>query len=374
MDAAPIAGFVAPGFEPVRAAFAANFAEGAELGAGFAAIRHGAVIVDLRGGFADRLRERPWARDTLAPVFSTTKPVAALMIARLVDQGLLDYEQLVSAIWPAFAAGKEGVTLAQALSYQAGVPGFADPIDPALWFDPPALAAALAVLAPLWQPGTNAGYHPYTIGYIVNHIAQHAGGRTVGVMLREDIAGPLDVDFHIGLPASEEPRVAEMVRPREAPHLDATSPIVRAAFLSRWSAPDRNAPAWRRLELPSVNGHATALAVAQLFSAFATPGVIEGHRIVSTEAMAAMTRSRWIGQDLVLPYRMEWAAGAMRNNNGLYGPNPDTIAQSGWGGSCGFGDPVTGVSAAYVMNRQSNSLQGDPRAHRIINALYQCLG
>ncbi|MEM1088591.1 MAG: serine hydrolase domain-containing protein [Pseudomonadota bacterium] len=161
----PVSGHVNTGFEPVREAFEANFAEDKELGAGFSAIIDGNVVVDLIGGWADRKQTQLWTSEAIVPVYSTTKPIAALVLASLIDQLPGGYETLVADIWPDFAAnGKETVTIAQLLSHQAGLPGFPDPIDPALWLDPPACAAALADLRPMWTPGSAHGYHPLSWG------------------------------------------------------------------------------------------------------------------------------------------------------------------------------------------------------------------
>lgn len=371
--AASIKGFVAPGFEPVRDVFARHFEEGEELGAGFAAVIAGEPVVELWGGCADRARTRAWSRDTLVPVYSTTKPVAALVVARLVGQGALDFEQPVKDIWPEWGAGKEAVTLAQALSHQAGVPGFLEPIDPALWLDPPALAAALAALPPLWRPGEGSGYHALTWGYIVGEIVRRATGRTTGTILREEICAPLGIDFHLGTPDELGPRIAEIARPNALPDLGEINDATRAAFLSRWAAPDRGGPVWRRVEIPSANGHGTALAVARLYAAFAESGRIEGREIVASAAFEGLTKVWTEGQDRVLPFILRWGAGVLHNTRGAFGPEPAAFGHSGWGGSIGVGDPKRRLSAGYVMNRQSNKLQGDPRALRLLEALYACV-
>ena len=182
-----VEGYVAPGFERVREAFARQLPE--ELGAGFAAIRDGAIVVDIWGGWANREQTRPWTQDTIVPVYSTTKGVAALVMAMLHDQGRIDYDAPLAALWPAFGVhGKDKVTIAQTLAHQAGVPGFLEPIDPDLWLDPPACAEAIAALAPLWPPGSASGYHPLTWGYIAGAIALRATGRSLGAILREDVA------------------------------------------------------------------------------------------------------------------------------------------------------------------------------------------
>lgn len=369
-----IRGHVAPGFEPVAEAFAQNFADGLELGAGFAAIRDGDVVVNIQGGFADRANERPWDADTIVPVYSTTKPIGALVAAWCVDAGALDYDAPVADVWPEFAAhGKGGVTLAQMLSHQAGVPGFPDPIDPALWLDPPALAAACAALAPMWEPGSASGYHPLTWGYLIGETVARATGRTLGTILREEICRPLGIDFQIGTPAADHPRCAEIKRPNTLPQLGEINAYKRAAFLTKWSSPDRGGAIWREIEIPSANGHGTALGVAQLYAAYANGGAVEGKRLIGAGTYRQLTERRIQGPDLVLPYDVEWAAGIMRNNQRLYGPNTASFGHSGWGGSMGLADPDRRLSASYVMNQQTHSLQGDPRAQRLIAALYGCL-
>lgn len=370
----PISGFTAPGFEPVQEAFETNFAEDTELGAGFAAYLDGALIVDLKGGYADRKKQNAWTEETIVPVYSTTKPIAALVLSSVIEALPAGYETPVADVWPEFGAnGKDAVTIAQMVSHQAGLPGFVDPVDPGLWLDPDACAAALAPLAPLWEPGTAHGYHPLSWGYLIGELVRRIDGRSLGTILREDIAGPAGIDFQIGTPASEHHRVAEIMRPRALPDLGEINDATRAAFLTKWAAPDRGGAVWREIEIPSANGIGSAKAVAELYGIYAHDGELRGQSVIPDSAFESLIESRVKGQDLVLPYVTEFAAGVMRNNIGLYGPNPDTMCHSGWGGSLALGDPDRHLSAAYVMNRQSNSLQADPRATRLIQALYGCL-
>jgi CubicO group peptidase (beta-lactamase class C family) len=365
-------GFCAPGFERVYEVFEAGLAEA--LGAGFAAVRDGEVLVDLWGGWADRAQTRPWARDTIVPVYSTTKGVSALVLAMLADRGLFDYEAPLADLWPEFGAhGKDRVTIAQTLAHQAGVPGFIEPIDPDLWLAPPKCAAAIAALAPMWPPGSASGYHPLTWGYIAGEIAVRAGERSLGSVLREDICRPLAIDFQIGTPESEHARCAEMKKPSRGGEFGEITPPRKAAFFTPWAAPVRGSAQWRSIEIPSANGHATALALARLYEAYASAGEIAGKRVLSPNGFAALTKRRWQGDDLVLPFHLDWRTGVMGNSNRVYGPNAEAFGHSGMGGSMGFGDPVTRVSAGYVMNKQSHHLMGDPRALRLIEALYQCL-
>lgn len=369
-----IRGRVASGFEPVREVFEETFEAGEELGAGFCAILDGEVIVDIQGGKTSRAGDKDWDETTIVPVYSTTKGVSALVIASIIGDLNEGYETPVAEVWPEFAAaGKGDVTIGQLLSHQAGLVGFAEPIDPDLWLDPDGLAAALAELEPLWEPGTAHGYHPSTWGYLAGEIVKRITGRTLGTILKEDFCGPAGVDFHIGLADSEHDRVAEIQRPRSMPVLGDLNEFKKTAFLTKWAAPGRGGADWRRIEIPSANGHGTAKAVAQLYGVYANGGKLGDKQLIAEESFRELTRRRVIGDDLVLPFVTEFAAGVMRNNLGIYGPNPETLAHSGWGGSLALGDPDRHLSAAYVMNKQSSHLQGDPRARRLVDALYGCL-
>ncbi|MFZ4120362.1 MAG: serine hydrolase domain-containing protein [Caulobacterales bacterium] len=369
-----IEGWTTPQFGAVKAAFASLFADGLELGASFALVIDGEPVAELWGGFADRGRTQPFARTTLTPVYSTTKPIAALVVGMLADQGAIDLEAPVADIWPEFGAhGKDKVSIADAMAHKAGVPGFVEPIDPDLWLDPPRLAAAVAALEPLWEPGTKHGYHPQTYGAIVGEIARRASGRSLGGLLRQEVCAPLGIDFWIGTPASEHARCAEILKPRQMTDFGELNRETRAAFLTKWASATRGGAAWREAEMPGVNGHGTALATAMLFQAFASGGRIGPLQLFGPKTYDALTQERARGPDLVLPFDLSLRAGIMGNSNLFYGPNPEALGHSGWGGSCGFADPAQRLSGAYVMNQQSNALMNDPRPGRLIAATYGCL-
>ncbi|XBQ17611.1 MAG: serine hydrolase domain-containing protein [Oceanicaulis sp.] len=375
---APVLGHVAPGFEPVREAFEDNFASRGEIGAAFALVQDGRTLVDLHGGFADRRKSRAWGADTIAPVFSTGKAITALVVARLVDQGRLDYDAPIAEVWPEFAAESKGaVTLAQALSHQAGLPGIPFEMEASDWFDRELMEDRLASMAPLWAPGEGSGYHPITYGVIADAVVRraHPDGLTVGGILREEICGPRGIDFHIGVADEDQPRAAEHVLPPRAPNLGKMSEIKEIAFLKPWSSPGRRgAAAWRSAELPAANGHGTALAIARLMGVFATGGKLGGEAFISPETVSKSLKSRASGEDRVLPFDLSFAAGPMINrDSGAFGPEPEAVGHYGFGGSCGFADPVRGLSGAYVMNRQMDVLVGDERAKALIEAAYGCL-
>ncbi len=370
-----VRGLCPPRFTAAREAFAANFAEGRELGARFAIALEGEIVIDLMGGWADRARTRPFAEDTLTSVFSTTKALASLMIARLVDQDRLSWTLPVAEVWPAFgAAGKSQLTIEQVMSHQSGLPGFAEPMEPSLWLDRVAILERLEAMAPMWAPGVS-GYHPVTSGYLAGEIFRRIDGRSLGTALREDIAEPLGLDLWIGLPDAEHHRCADVQRPPALPDLGDINEAKRVAFLTKWASPGGVSLAeWRRAEIPSVTGHATAPALAQLMAILAGGGEPSGGRLLSAETARDAARERVSGRDLVLPYDLAWGAGFIRNEGlWIYGPGREAFGHSGWGGSCAFADPERRVSGAYVMNRQSAELIADARARRLIEAVYSAL-
>jgi CubicO group peptidase (beta-lactamase class C family) len=303
-------------------------------------------------------------------VFSTGKAVMALLVATCVERGLLDYDGPVAAYWPAFGqAGKAAITVGQLMSHQAGLPGFSESVDPTIWFDREAALARLCEQAPMWEPGTASGYHPITIGLLAGELFRRVDGRSMGTALREDFPG---LDLWIGLPEAEHTRVAQMRKPAAAPDLGTIDAVKRAAFLDTGSAPGgRGSAEWRTMELPSANLHGTAKDLARIMAVLANGGMLDGRTVLSQGVRAGMLRERIHGRDRVLPFEVSWAAGLMRNQGlHIFGPNPTAVGHCGWGGSCAFADPDARVSGAYVMTRQSPHLIGDPRAVRLVEALY----
>lgn len=377
MNNFPVSGYVASGYETVRDIFIANFEDGLETGAGFCVYKDGELIIDLIGGTRDRRGAEAWQTDTLVPVFSTTKAVAALVIAWLVEQGRLDYEQIVASLWSDFAQhGKGELTVAQVLSHQAGLSGITEPMQPEDWFNWDEICARLAGQEPIWEPKAQSGYHPLTFGFLAGEIARRAdaSNRTLGTILREDICGPEDIDFFLGTPESEHPRCADLHKPKAIADFGEINPATKSAFLKPWSSPGRRGTvAWRTAEFAGANGHGTAKSLARLMQ-LALDGHIGETRYLSETTLAAMSKERISGSDLVLPFDLTFAAGLMRNApNHFYGPNASTLGHSGWGGSCAFADKDANITFAYVMNKQSHALLGDERPLRLIDALYQCL-
>ena len=371
-----ISGHAGPRFGKVKDIFAAHFEAGEELGARFTLVEAGEIVIDLWAGFADRHQTKPFDDRTLTPVFSTTKALAALLMARLVDQGKLDYGQTVASIWPEYAAsGKASITIEQMLSHQDGLSGFPERMDPVDWFDWDLICSRLAAMPPIWPPGTASGYHPITFGFTAGEVFRRIDGRTMGQALREDLAEPLGLDLWIGLPDSEADRLAELRRPKGMPNFGERNEATVAAFLTPWAAAAGRSPEeWRRLEIPSTNGHCTAQALAVLMGALANDGWLDGETVLSPALIAEASRSRIRGQDLVLPFEISWGAGFMRNETTHpWGPGTQSFGHAGWGGSCAFADPEHRLGGGYVMNRQSTDLLGDHRPKALIEAAYAAL-
>ncbi|MGV8995387.1 MAG: serine hydrolase domain-containing protein [Parvibaculaceae bacterium] len=374
---AEIHGTCAKGFEAVRETFAAHFVTLGEVGASVCVIRNGEVLVDLWGGFADKAQTKSWTRDTLANVWSTTKGMGALVIGMLVERGLLSYTDKVSKHWPEFAAnGKENITIGQMMSHQAGLCGPDVPTTSEDMCNHALMAERLAAQKPLWTPGSKSGYHALTVGILIGEVVARVTGKSIGTWFSENVARPHEVDFFIGLPESEDFRVAEMIAADRSgmPAGSTLNPSQRVALGN--PAPNATVPNerfWRDAELSSANGQSTASAIARVYGALASDGKIDGKELVKPETIAAMTALQIEGPDEVLGMQSRWSAGYILNVFGMYGPNDEAFGHSGWGGSFGMADPKTGIAIAYTMNKMGAELAGDPRANALIAAVYASL-
>lgn len=379
MTTFPIHGTVAPGFEPLRAVFERNFTDDVEVGASFAATVDGEFVADLWGGFQDRGCTREWRADTLVNVYSTTKGIASLALAALVEDGRLDYDAPVADYWPEFRAGAGGLTVGQFLSHQSGVCGLRARVTVEDLYDFPAMAARIAAEEPHWEPGSAAGYHAILWGFLAGEIALRITGRSLGALLRERVAGPLGADFHLGLPESEHRRVADLIGPNHArrqPDPRAMMgvkmpPLFPFALQNPSVRPWKDACSaeWRRAEIAAANGHGNGRAIAGIYGAAASGGLLRD------ETLAALTREEWgMEDDLVLGRPMRRGRGVNLNTDGQYGPNPSSFGHNGAGGSIGFADPARRLGVGYAMNQMEPGIDADTRGARLVRALFDCLG
>jgi CubicO group peptidase (beta-lactamase class C family) len=373
-------------FAAVRAAFEENFRERGELGAAVTVSVDGEVVVDLWGGWADADHTRPWERDTLVNVWSTTKGPTALCAHILADRGLLDLDAPVATYWPEFAAaGKEKVLVRHLLSHRAGLSGLREPHSLEQLYDWEFTTGRLAATEPWWEPGTASGYHAFTYGFLVGEVVRRVCGQLPGAFLAQEVTGPLGIDFTIGLPEKEAGRAAELVHPpaasssEQAAVFSQLTPAALAALANPLvGAAEANTPEWRAAEIPAANGHGTARAVAALYGVFAGKGSYDGRRVLSPAAAERVREGQGSCRDLVLGAGLDaeteiglglWLSGT----NGSYGPNPRAFGHDGFGGSCGLADPEAGLSLGYVMNRMGPRIADDPRKMALIEALYSAL-
>ena len=245
-----------------------------DAGGSVAVFVDGEPVVDVWGGFADADRTIPWQRDTITNVWSVTKTMTALCALILADRGELDLDAPVARYWPEFAAaGKDKVLVRHLLAHTAGLPDWDGPIEEL--YDWPSATARLAAQAPQWEPGTAAGYHSLTQGFLVGEVVRRITGRSVGDFFAAEVAGPLGADFHIGLPAEHDHRVALAVPPPSQDEDYAASAAGGSAPPAAGTAVrvrDGNSVAWRRAQIPAASGFGNARSVALVQSVMACGG------------------------------------------------------------------------------------------------------
>jgi CubicO group peptidase (beta-lactamase class C family) len=396
MQNANIEGFVAPGFEPVREVFAENFRSRSEVGAACAAYLHGEPVVDLWGGVADPTTGRPWEKDTLVLVFSTTKGVASMAMAVAHSRGLLDYDEKVARYWPEFGAhGKSEVTVRQLLSHQAGLAAVDAPIDLATLDNPDRLAEVLAAQPPNWKPGERHGYHGVTLGFYESALLRRVDPqhRTLGRFFADEVAAPLGLEFYIGLPASvPRERVARILGDRFALRMLGNLHKLPGAFVLGFINPfsvtarafsnpaalgqphQYNTEALRALELPASNGIGQVRSVAKAYGELARGAPTLGLHAATLAALEqrAVLPSRG-DEDVVLRRKTAFSLGYCKPFPGFdFGTDGRAYGTMGAGGSLGYADPSSGLGFAYAMNRMDFYLFNDPREHELSKAVRAC--
>jgi CubicO group peptidase (beta-lactamase class C family) len=376
----PVDGDCDARFAAVGEAFRENFVQRGEPGAAIALFIRGKPVVDLWGGWSDAARDRLWQRETLVNFFSVSKALCTICILQLVEQGKLVLDEPVASVWPEFAAaGKEKLTLRHVLTHQAGLPSLREPLPAGAMLDWNVMTQALARAEPWWEPGTAHGYHVNTFGFLLGEMVRRVSGRTIGTVLREDIALPLGADVHIGLPASEHHRVAEYLWPSTTSQQGMPEGNDVMRWNAYWNPPGIsgggyvNTPEWRLAEIPSTNGHGTARGVARVYAALVNGGKIDGVRILSRAMIDAATTEQSNGFDLINERPSRFGLGfQLTQPERPIGPNPRAFGHFGAGGSLGFCDPDTGVAFAYVTNDMGPRWQ-NPRNRAIIEAIYNSL-
>jgi len=384
--AVKIEGACDPKFQRVKDAFAQNFERGLEVGAAVAITIDGKPAVDLWGGHADKARTRPWTRDTIVNVYSTTKGLTATCAHRLVDQGRLEFDAPVAKYWPEFAhKGKDKIPVRWLLGHRAGLPAIQKPLPPAALFQWDTMCAALAEQEPWWEPGTKHGYHALTFGWLVGEVIRRISGKSLGTFFRDEIATPLGLDAHIGLDAKHDARTASLIAAPPAPP-DQPDPLAAARADPEsmtgkaFSNPPIGGPGlansreWRAAELGAANAHATSRSLARLYGALSRGGEIDGFRVLTPESIVRCHSEQSYGRDEVLTFITRFGLGFMMSSPlAPYGPNPRTFGHPGAGGSIGFADPDAKVGFGYTMNQMQTGLITGSRIQALIAALYESI-
>lgn len=388
-----LAGECSPEFHPVRDLFYRNFRAGREVGAALCIRVEGEVAVDLWAGWTDARKNRPWQPDTLATIYSCTKGLAALCVLRLVDQGKLELDVPVATYWPAFAQnGKAGITLRHILGHRAGLPAIRTALPDSAMEDPAVIETHLERTQPWWEPGTAHGYHALTIGWLLGRLVRAASGQSLGQYFADEIAGPLGLDIHIGLPLSEAGRLSRPAFSRALlrPHADAAR-LAAGIVLEGWNAMTIKAfanprqmgrhaatasPTWHQNEHPAANGMATARDLAALYAILAQGGTSDtGYQALSPETLPLCWEEQSFGLDRILKRATRFSHGFMLGQPGplaSLGPGPRSFGHTGLGGTLTFADPDRQVGFGYVTNRLGNYVLVDPRPQELLQTFYRC--
>ena len=381
-------GEVAPGFEEVSSVFEKNFAQRGVVGAACAVYHEGRKVVDLWGGYRDREALASWEEDTLVLVFSATKGISALTVALAHSRGLIDYDEKVATYWPEFAQnGKENITVRQLLSHQAGLCAIDEPLNARVLGDLDAVSSVLSRQRPAWEPGTKHGYHYLSLGLYEGELIRRTDPhhRSLGRFFQEEIASPLGLTFHIGLPPDvPDSKVATiegftplqmLLHMNTMPvgmvlgYMNPSSLTKRTFGNPKLRSPsDFNRPEYRRVELPAVNGIGQVRSMARAYGVFAAGGHELGIGEETLGALAAPPTPPSTGsRDEVLKAEMSYSLGFNRPSKALrFGSNEMSFGTIGAGGSFGFADPQAQVGFAYAI-------WDDPREKALRDAVYRCL-
>jgi CubicO group peptidase (beta-lactamase class C family) len=362
-----VAGTCHEAFGAVRGTLAGMLERGDDLGASVAVVVGEEVVVDIWGGWADPERTRPWQRDTITNVWSTTKTMSSLCALILADAGQLDLDSPVSRYWPEFSAGgKAGVVLVRhVLGHTSGLAGWTEPMTVEDLYDWDKATSLLADQEPWWPPGTRSGYHAVSQGYLVGELVRRVTGQTIGAFFRERVSGPLGADFHIGLDAAEFARVAPVTAP---PPLDLTSieipPFAVQVLLNPLiPAETANTVRWRQAEVPAANGHGNARSVARIQAALANGGELGGVRLMSEAICQRIFEEQSDGIDGVLGQPLRFGIGyGLPSESMPLAPSSRTFYWGGWGGSVVVVDMDSRATFAYMMNKMGDGLMAYDRA------------
>lgn len=386
-----IHGVAEPGYGRVADAFAKNFTLGAEVGAAVAIYQHGQLVLDLYAGVANKQLGHVWESNTLSTVFSATKGLMAICAYMATQRGLLNFEEPVSKYWPEFAQhGKQATIVRDLFSHRAGLISLDVDLtleDLANWTP---VIHAIEQQKPQWEPGTNFAYHALTYGWLSGELLRRITGMRPGQLIATYLARPLKADAWIGLPDSEQRRVApcEDAPPTNDPadlalmeKIRTTPAAVRSVTLGQafpefgidGSFSGFNSPAIHAMEIPAANGILTVQALAKIYAAAVSE--VDGQRFMSDSSIADALVLRSSGEGwsgTMSDPGIRFSTGFMINGYPLRPLLSDSsFGHDGANGGLGFADVTAEIGFGYVNNQMARGQ--DDRAKRLVIALRDCL-
>lgn len=366
-------GYCHPRFRRVQEEFERNFAERGEVGAAVCVMIEGETVVDLWGGLADPQTQRPWDKDTVVVVWSCTKGATALCAHILASRGELNLDLPVAYYWPEFAqAGKGEITVSMLLNHQAGLPVFRKKLPEGAYTRWEVMIRALEEQEPFWQPGTRHGYHAFTFGWLVGEVIRRVSGRSLGRFFQEEVAGPLGLDFWIGLPEEMEPRVAPLIMREESREAAARQRTEMQSLVGNVGGfvQEVNTRRAHAAEVGAAGGITNARALAKMYAPLACGGGLGEVALVDKVTLARMSSvSSAVERDAILDIPTRFTLGFQKSSPGI-GLSEDAFGHTGSGGSIGFASPKNRLSFGYVMNRMGDA----ERRQALMDAVYQSLG
>jgi CubicO group peptidase (beta-lactamase class C family) len=373
---AEIHGTADPSYEQLSELLSATLDTGTDVGASVCVTVDGETVVDIWGGWVDEAKSEPWGRDTITNVWSTTKTMTFLSALLLVERGQLDFHEKVATYWPEFAQnGKADIEVRHLMGHTSGVSAWMQPVTVDDIYDWDKATAMLAAQEPWWEPGTASGYHALNQGHLIGEVIRRIDGRRLGEFFADEIAGPLDADFHIGLDPCEFHRVSNVIPPPPLPiditTLDPDSVVVKT-FTG--PAPEANVAwtdEWRQACIGAANGHGNARSVARIQSVVANAGSVDGVTLLSPATIEQIFQEQAHGVDLVLGLPVRFGMGyALHSEAVPYLPEGNYAYWGGWGGSSIIVDVDRRISFAYVMNRMAEGLLGDSRGMNLASTVF----
>ena len=380
-------------FLGVADAFAENFEKRGEVGASVSITLDGKTVVDLWGGQKTDGGDA-WQRDTACVVFSCTKGASAFCAHMAADRGLLDLDAKVAKYWQAFASnGKEDALVSMMLDHSVGVPGLREELKAGAYYDYDYMCERMAAEAPFWKPGTRNGYHGVTAAWTVGEMVHRSTGKRMGRFLADEIAGPLGIEFWMGLPEELEPRVAPVIP--YPPDAKAASSRIALAMMADPMGPtgrfllngggfNPNSREARAAEIGSATGVSNGRGLAGLYAPLANGGSLNGKRYVGADTLTRMAQvTVATHEDATLQIPTRFSLGFMKAMDNRKLDNAENCSailsdaafgHVGAGGSIGFADPDARMSFGYAMNKMGLGILLNDRGQSLVDAAYRALG